>query len=873
VKHTYQVLLKERAGLAINAAPVQFGVPLPRGLYFNPKELVLVFDDNTVLLANITAAALWPDNSIKWCLVKTQVSLNANEQLKLGITRRTHKRSTVQCTPACVSVKGSNITIKTKNCEFSLNTQTFDFFDQVIKDGHGLHNQGFCTLNTKHHGTPVARILTYRYQTDASDECPLSIQVTFNGQFRSDEKELIANFTARLIFFTKTDTVKCTITLHNPRAAKHYSGKWDLGDPNSLFINSFNIGLNLSGTNDLQFKVDTNSPWQKPESHDLSIYQESSGGEHWDCPNHKNRFSKVPLKLNGFECKSLNRIINTGKRASPSLSIDTGHGNVNAFIENFWQNCPKSLHIDNRKMTIGLFPDQYQDTFELQAGERKTHSFYLNFSDDKNTLAGFENLPEVTLNPQWVEATRVFPYFDSANTDDALLNVINEGLTSKDNFFAKREIIDEYGWRNFGDIYADHETDGFKGNDTFVSHYNNQYDPIYGFLRQYTLSGEHDWFTLADDLACHVSDIDIYHTQFDKAEYNGGLFWHTDHCLDAATSTHRSYSKDQESDAYVDHAGGGGPGGQHCYTAGLLYHYLLTGNESSKLAIMQLADWITHVYEYERSGSIFDVLLAVKNRHRIDLKNILTGKYPLDRGTGNYINALLDKFELTQEQDAIKQVEHIIKNTVHPLDDIHSRDLKNVEINWYYTVFLQSTYRYLQVKEELSQLDETFYYVRDTLLHYADWMADNEYPYLTKPDILEFPNHTWTAQDIRKVNVLLMADYYAPANKTGYLNKAKEIYQYITDNLSTETTRTYTRILAILMQNHGAVTYYERLDTKPDFIDVGHYKSPDKATGPKSLWNITLALLNVIRHFSIKKEIVWLARHSGKVARLFRYQP
>ena len=124
------------------------------------------------------------------------------------------------------------------------------------------------------------------------------------------------------------------------------------------------------------------------------------------------------------------------------------------------------------------------------------------------------------------------------------------------------------------------------------------------------------------------------------------------------------------------------------------------------------------------SGTIFDVFLSIKNRHRVDLKNCLTGKYPLDRGTGNYINALLDKFELTQQQATLKQVEHIIKNTVHPLDDLKSRDLNNAEINWYYTVFFQSACRYLQTKEELSRLDATFYYVRDTLLHYADWMAE-----------------------------------------------------------------------------------------------------------------------------------------------------
>ena len=82
-----------------------------------------------------------------------------------------------------------------------------------------------------------------------------------------------------------------------------------------------------------------------------------------------------------------------------------------------------------------------------------------------------------------------------------------------------------------------------------ATEYNNQYDPIYGFLRQFASTGNSQWFELADDLAHHVLDIDIYHSKYDKAEYNGGLFWHTDHYLDAETSSHRSYSKLQKNNA------------------------------------------------------------------------------------------------------------------------------------------------------------------------------------------------------------------------------------------------------------------------------------------------------------------------------------
>ena len=48
---------------------------------------------------------------------------------------------------------------------------------------------------------------------------------------------------------------------------------------------------------------------------------------------------------------------------------------------------------------------------------------------------------------------------------------------------------------------------------------------------QFLRTGDARWWRLMDDLARHVRDIDIYHTREDKAAYNGGLFWHTNHYM------------------------------------------------------------------------------------------------------------------------------------------------------------------------------------------------------------------------------------------------------------------------------------------------------------------------------------------------------
>src|SRR5205085_12422352 len=127
---------------------------------------------------------------------------------------------------------------------------------------------------------------------------------------------------------------------------------------------------------------------------------------------------------------------------------------------------------------------------------------------------------------------------------------------------SQREVIDEFGWRHFGEVYADHEAAYYQGTAPVISHYNNQYDVIYGTLLQYLQTGEPSWAELFDPLARHVMDIDIYHTTEDRAAYNGGLFWHTDHYKDAATSTHRSYSR---ANAVPGRPYGGGPCNEHNY--------------------------------------------------------------------------------------------------------------------------------------------------------------------------------------------------------------------------------------------------------------------------------------------------------------------
>jgi DNA-binding PucR family transcriptional regulator len=126
---------------------------------------------------------------------------------------------------------------------------------------------------------------------------------------------------------------------------------------------------------------------------------------------------------------------------------------------------------------------------------------------------------------------------------------------------------------------------------------------------------------------------------------------------------------------------------------------------------------------------------------------------------------LLNAHTLTNDPRYLAKAEELIRRCIHPADDITALNLLDAERRWYYNVFLQVLGRYLWFKSERGQCDTMYGYAQAALLHYARWMADHEYPYLERPEILEYPNETWPAQDLRKSEVFMHAALHAQAQE------------------------------------------------------------------------------------------------------------
>ena len=327
------------------------------------------------------------------------------------------------------------------------------------------------------------------------------------------------------------------------------------------------------------------------------------------------------------------------------------------------------------------------------------------------------------------------------------------------------------------------------------------------------------------ELARHVTDIDIYRTRDDRAAYGGGLFWHTYHYKDAGKATHRCYPRAPGID-------GGGPSNEHNYTTGLTYVYYLTGASWAKEAVIELADWVLRMDDGRRT--MFRWLTRADTGLASSTRSTLY--HGPGRGAGNSIVAMLNAFRLTGQRPYLQKAEALLRRCIHPRDDIAARDLLDAENRWSYTVFLQAVGRYLDDKATLGELDATYAYAKASLIAYARWMTDNEYPHLEQPEKLEYPTETWAAQDMRKCDVFLYAMRHSDEpDRSRFRERAEFFYRASLDWLSRFPTRTLARPLVLLLSYgfmYAAADTLEAAPQGPEGVDVG---SPETFVPQKTI--------------------------------------
>jgi hypothetical protein len=794
-----QVKQRSRTGVQYSQ-PVRIGVPFPKGVVTSKDSITVQTVKRVPERSQVRALSNWPDGSIRWALV--EFWYHPINQYEVAFTD-----------PTDLSKEDS-----TKRHFWSPQTKNVGL---TLLSSNDLPVQTSVPVKIRLRTNEGQEFLGYVEELKPIDQG--SIRKSWSGQvtFRNALEKSVLLGELTIHSFSDNGLLEFEFCIRNPQAMDHPGGNWDLGAKGAILIDELSIDVEFA-ENSSEDRLSMSLQPEPDGEHiaatkELGIFQASSGGANWNSRNHVDRHGNVPMPFCGYEIIADGEN-HQGRRAAPKISIETGGIRYSAAYRDFWQNFPKSLAANTKSLTIGLLPKEAGYPHELQGGEQKTHAFALEIVpvEEPSNIDWYLDPIHVSLTPEEYAKREALPHltpFDTSS-DARYESLVNLALEGDDTFEIKREKIDEYGWRHFGDIYGDHEAVFQKGSEPLISHYNNQYDCTAGFASQYLRTGDVRWFDQMVAMADHAWDIDTYHTDEDKLLYNGGLFWHTYHYADADTATHRSYPKQlrvsQSFEGGQDlaalgktgeklaknYAIGGGPAAAHNYSTGWMVAYWLTGKDRYRTAAINAADYVMRIEDGRRTP--FRWLTNSDTGYSTCSSD---GYYGPGRAAANSTLALLTGHELTGDERYLQRAAKLMRRTVHPEQNLDALDLLNAELRWFYTMYLQALARFVDYKDLLGQRDSDFEYGVASLLHYANWMAQNERPTLSRPQELQYPTETWAAQDMRKWHVLEHAAMFESDSikRLLLIKKADFFYKDVCESLHNFATRSLCRPVILLM--------------------------------------------------------------------------
>ena len=797
--------------------PASCSLPIPQGMCPPGAGVIVETEAERLLTAQIKPLDRWPDGSVRWALIDLLMDegVSAGESLTISIADEDEasdrqRSDGAQSSPPVLRIEedARGILIDTGAARFRCAPGAAFPFLEVTAGGGAQLDPKLTHLEAIDGGGKKWRAKFHECRVEHAGSVRTTVR--WIGAMRSGKRRPLLDVIARIHFYAGRSSVRMQLTVRNSRRADHRGGHWELGDSGSIMIRDLSLHLAHPGFTDIAWIAEPDRPVAGRSSGPLELDQDSSGGEHWQSRVHMNRNRKIPMALRGYR-ERLGKEERTGLRAEPWVSIRDNIGGIAIRPRWFWQNFPKSIDAGQGTLIFRLFPKRFASLHEIQGGEQKTHELCISFGNEAiHPELGLPAEPlRIFPSPQWLESSGAIPYLipraggppspdgrESPAAEHLHDRLVDSAIQGPHSFEMKREAVDEYGWRHFGEIWADHESKFHERRGEFISHYNNQYDPVYGAFLQFARTGDARWFRMMEELARHVIDIDVYHTTEDKAAYNHGLFWHTVHYVDADLATHRSYPKRGSA--------GGGPDDEHNYTTGLMHLHFLTGDPLARETVLTSAQWVIDADD----GALTVLRWIDRGRTGLATKTREFGYHGPGRGAGNSLNALLDAWRLTGDERFLEKAREIIRRVVHPHENIDEHRLLDAENRWSYTVFLQALGKYLDVMAAAGRLDPDYAYARESLLAYARWMASHERPTLDRPQDVEHPTETWAAQDIRKADVFLFAALHTSGEeRSRFVERAQFFFRHSLETLDTFPTKTYARPVILLM-HYGMMSHW-----------------------------------------------------------------
>lgn len=216
--------------VARSAEPVSGGVPFARGTVTDPRRLRLVSGQREIP-AQFTTTAKWPDGSIRWVLVDTEVDLPASGSVDL----------TLDAGVAPAAVTGISIDDSTASLTIDTGASRFTFQKRELSVVGS-------TFDVNAAGRSY-RAVPSSWSVEESGAMKAVIRV--DGSFMSGSDVLgsdLIRFMARMTFFRNRTDIRVALTFRN-RSGFNWDGGQQRGPTISLTGATFGIPLLPSGGN------------------------------------------------------------------------------------------------------------------------------------------------------------------------------------------------------------------------------------------------------------------------------------------------------------------------------------------------------------------------------------------------------------------------------------------------------------------------------------------------------------------------------------------------------------------------------------------------------------------------------------------------
>ncbi|MBW7996440.1 MAG: hypothetical protein FVQ81_07730 [Candidatus Glassbacteria bacterium] len=677
---------REDAGFTRRSEPVTTGVILPRGIVSDISALAIVDGSGKPVTAQFEKTASWPDGSVKWLLVDFVANCPSDGTARYTLTDRGTGPPDVS--PLKVERDGDGVTVSTGPLRCRLDREGFDLFSDVYldRDGSGSFEDSEKVSRAERQNSvrlldTQGREYSSQWGTVTEFEVeaagPVRATVAVKGTLADIDGDSELDYTARLNFYAGTGMVRVFFTLANRNPTKilrdeNDDAHWIMGQPGSVFFEDFSLSANLGfegpiqlsvgdGGRDILDRVVLTAPG--------GIYQESSGGENWFSRIHMNHKLEIPMRFRGARTFLGEVEPYQVDRPDAWLHAADRRFGLAVAVRWFWQNFPKALTAaPDGTVRVGLFPDEWPDSHELQGGEIKTHelAFFFHTGPQGSSVAenrvatvmGAFHYPLIVRAP--AESYLASGFFDDVAAYDSRSfptyeNLMQGGISGTPrNIPTDIDIHDEYGWRNWGDTPARNEYDETGGPHTgrqAASHYNHEYDHGYGMLLHGLRTTDTrpelgtDWWRMAEPALWHEADIDLYHTDGDSAAggaFNGGKFAHTSHGVEVANASHRGSPRLVWWGTRTWPWGQGqSPESGHYNNRGMMALYYLTGNRTMLESALEIAG---NVY-FKVSSDVFA---------QIDRTS---------RDAGNNLQILTDAYLLSWDGKYVAAAEKILEST------------------------------------------------------------------------------------------------------------------------------------------------------------------------------------------------------------------